>query len=139
MSKVAKITLWESNRIGNGVEFLYITPEMGEDDPCIKIMITEDDLFEFIKDYELNLHQTDVDDFKTYNELDYLVDCFDEVKDQYWTDVLQPKLDQSYKEAIAYMESFKAKCNGPLSDKQVDIMLKRVEVNYGIHFRKEAA
>lgn len=140
MSKLAKqITLWDADRLGNDVEFQYLTPLMGEDAPCLRMRITEEELCQFIEDYELNLHQTDVDDFKTYDALEYLVDQWEDVKGQYWNEFLQPKLELSFTEAMAYVESFKSKHKQPMTEKQLSSMLSKVESNYGIHLGREAA
>jgi hypothetical protein len=132
------IDLWDTDRIGNDVIYHYVTPEMTEDQDAKQFKVTSDELKEFIEDNELNQFQTDVDRFSSYDAHDHLIDNWEEVKGQYWDDVVFPKLESSYKEAIAYVESYKAKHTAPLTDSEVRFVLKRVEANYGITLLKEA-
>ena len=140
MSKVVKqIILWDTDRIGNDVEYHYLTASMTEDDQCLKMRVFADELCEFIEENEMNQHQTDVDSFSSIDAESFLIDQWEEVKERYWDEVIYPKLDQSYAEALAYVESFKAKSHQPMTEAELATMLKRVEANYGIHLGKEAA
>jgi hypothetical protein len=93
-----KIDLWDTDRIGNDVIFHYVTPEMTEDQDAKQYKATSSELIEFIEDNELNQFQTDVDRFSSYDAHDHLIDNWDDVKDQYWVEVVCPKLEASLSE-----------------------------------------
>lgn len=132
MSKVKQIIeLLDTDRIGNDVVFNYITPEMEEDQPVIKVGVTEDELIEYILDFELADH----------NDLAALLlnDAFEEVTERYWSDMLHPRLTQNYLDAMVYMQSFIAKCHKPLSKADTDLLRKNMVAQFGVQFGKEAA
>lgn len=78
------IEFWGSDRIGNDVEYNYITSDMSDDEQVLKVFISESDLLKFIDDFELNETAMQNDEF--------LLDAFDEVKDLYWSEVLFVRL-----------------------------------------------
>lgn len=145
MSKVTKTTdqtnlidLWDTDRNGNDAVFHYVTPELDESAEPHKITIASAELEEFVEENELNEFQTDVDDFKSYDAWDYLMDNWEEVKDRYWSDLLQPKLEQSYKEASAYLQVYAKQHTAPLTNEQVKAVLAHVKKVYGVEIGRAA-
>jgi hypothetical protein len=145
MSKVTKntekptkptIDLWDTDKIGMDAVYHYATPDLSEDDDCHQIRITRDELVEFVEENELNQFQTDVDDFSSYDAQDHLVDNWEDVKDRYWSDVLEPRLESSYNEAMAFIQSYTSKHK--MTDNATVKLLSRVEANYGIKLRRVA-
>lgn len=82
-----KITEWEFNRIGNDVEYLYVTSNMKDDEDYKRIYITSTELCDFIVENDLNEYQVDVDRFNTINDWDYLMSNFDYVATKYFTEI----------------------------------------------------
>ncbi|WP_285011306.1 hypothetical protein [Pedobacter faecalis] len=132
------IEKWDIDRDGNDVIYHYITPDLSYSDEPFAIRITADELEQFIADNELNEFQTDVDDFKSYDAWDYLMDNWEEVKDQYWDEFLQPKLEMSYKEASNYLEVYAKQHTAPLSKEQVKAVLNHVKHVFGVEIRRAA-
>lgn len=140
MPKVAEIIeLWDTDRIGNDAEYYYVTPEMDETQDARKFRASADDLRDFIEENQLNEFQTDVDQFRSYDAHDYLMDNWEDVVSQYWEQVVGMKLEQSYKEAIAYMQSYLKKAGHPLTKTELQNLNRQIVSLYGIQFGREAA
>lgn len=140
MSKVKEIIeLWDTDRQGNDAVFYYVTPEMDETQDALKFLVLADELRDLIEENELNEFQTDVDQFRQYDSQDYLIDNWEDVANRFWLDIVQPRLESNYKEAMAYMESFISKCPQPLSEQDSDRLRKQMVAQYGFTFGRRAA
>lgn len=140
MSKVKEIIdLYDTDRIGNDAEFHYLTPEMDDSAEPRKFLVTSDELCEFIEENCLNEFQTDVDEFREYDSHDYLMDNWEEVKEKYWLAEGQARVEQNYKDAVAYLQSFIKKAGHPLTNEELNSVNQRMVSLYGIQFGKEAA
>lgn len=140
MSKVKQIIeKWDTDRIGNDAEYHYETPEMTPDQDARKLRVSADDLRSFIDENGLNQFQTDVDEFKSYEAHDYLMDNWDDVAEQYWLDIAQPMLEQSYNDAVAYIQSYIEKAGHPLTAAELKQLNRRVYTLYKIQYGREAA
>ncbi len=140
MSKVKEIIdLWDTERIGNDAEFHYVTPEMDEKQDARKFRVSADDLRTFIEENNLNEFQTDVDDFKSYDAHDYLMDNWEDIVMRFWNEDVAPRLEQSYKDALAHIQSALKKAGHPLTNIELKGVYARVKQLYGITFGKEAA
>lgn len=82
-----KITEWEFNRIGNDVEYLYVTSNMRDDEDYKRRYITSIELCDFIVEDNLNEVQVDVDKFINTNDWNYLMDNFDYVATKFFEQI----------------------------------------------------
>lgn len=127
---VETIVRWDTDRIGNDVVFHYLTTGMKSDDPCITERVLEENLIQYILDWG---HADDREGAESF-----LLDAFEDMKDEYWDNILHPRLVMSFIEATNYVEAFKAKHVGPLNDSERDYVLGRVKSCYGITLLREA-
>jgi len=104
----------DTDRIGNDVVFKYATPEIAEDEPVLEITVSEDDLLDFIQNWEFN--ETTMDDYS------FFLYAFEDVKDAYWDNVLNPDLEMKYQEALARVQSFKAHHVGDYTQKEIEFI-----------------
>jgi hypothetical protein len=121
----------DTDRVGNDVIFFYATPELADDDPAHKIRINENELLQFIMDYELVDHQDLAQSF--------LQDAFEDVKDRYWDDVLEQRLLTGYKEAIAYIQTYVRQISCPMSKGEYANLQIHVSKVFGVEFGRRAA
>lgn len=132
MPKLTKtIELWDTDRLGNSVIYHYITPELSEDDKPHREVIDEEELLQFILDFEMADH-TDMAALLLY-------DAWEDVKDRYWDEVLEQRLMSSYEEAMAYIQSYIDKAGRPVTDKELNKLYRNVRASYGISLGKEVA
>ena len=109
--------------------------------------VDEVKLIEFIEEYEL--HSTDLTGEEMYNHptaAEYFDRYPDTMCDAYYKYIIKPTLDFTHREALAYLNgalSTKAAMGASMSAKDIETLLARVEVEYGIKmnelFRKVAA
>lgn len=124
MSKVTKTTqkpvieLWDTDRTPNGAVYHYITPEMGEDDPASQYVVHDDELVQFILDFEMS------EDIQGAEQM--LFDAFEDVKDRYWDDVLHPRLTTSYGEAMVYINAWMAGKTMPVAPKDLKALAEHI-------------
>jgi hypothetical protein len=125
-----EIIRWDSEKVGNGVHFHFITLGMSDDDPCLISKVDEQELIQYAIDYGM------ADDVEGAEQL--LFDSFGDVRDSYWDNVEEIRLATAYKEACAYIDSYKA-THSVMNEVQVKTMMIRAEILFSIQLPRVAA